>query len=271
MPELPEVETARSGIEPHLVKQTISQVIIRHSQLRWPIAANLAENLVGQTIKQVARRGKYLLLYMTTGCLIIHLGMSGKLRILTKAEPPQKHDHCDIILKNGMMLRYNDPRRFGAILWTTTEPLKHILLNALGKEPLSATFNKNYLFALTRNKSASIKQIIMDGKIVVGVGNIYASESLFLAKILPTRSASSLTEQECAHLVNAIKKVLKQAIAAGGTTLKDFLKSDGKPGYFSQKLLVYGKANRPCSNCGQPIQIIKLGQRATYFCSHCQI
>lgn len=270
MPELPEVETTRRGITPHVLNQTIQQVIVRNPRLRWPIPNDLAQILHKQKIKKITRRGKYLLLHCDKGCLIIHLGMSGKLSITENTHAADKHDHCEIIFSHHKTLRFNDPRRFGAILWTTIHPHKHTLLKDLGPEPLLKNFNGDYLYQCIQNKNMAIKQLIMDGKIVVGVGNIYASEALFLAKILPTRAAQTLALGECNTLVAAIKKILTQAIKAGGTTLKDFLQANGKPGYFSQKLLVYQRADQPCRDCGKAIRSIRLGQRATYFCLQCQ-
>jgi len=270
MPELPEVETTRRGIAPHVLNQTIKKVIVRNPRLRWPITNNLAVILHKQKIKKITRRGKYLLLHCDKGFLIIHLGMSGKLSIVENKLMARKHDHCELIFSHGKILRFNDPRRFGAILWTEAHPHQHPLLKNLGVEPLLKNFHKNYLYQQIQNKNVTIKQLIMDGKIVVGVGNIYASEALFLAKILPTRAAQTLSLQECDRLVAAIKKVLTRAIKAGGTTLKDFLQANGKPGYFSQKLLVYQREATPCLDCGNPIQNIKLAQRATYYCFSCQ-
>jgi len=272
MPELPEVETTRRGISPYIEESTISDVTIRNFSLRWPIQEDLAQILAGQTVKSIQRRAKYLLFQCDSGTLIIHLGMSGKLRILesnaaTKAE---KHDHFEIEFDNGQLLRYNDPRRFGAILWTTEPIEQHKLLAHLGPEPLTDKFNTDYLYQQTRSRKCSIKTLIMNGKVVVGVGNIYASESLFLAKVHPKTTANKLTKKQSELLVDAIKTILAQAIKAGGTTLKDFRKSDGKPGYFAQQLNVYGRKDEACTQCDGTIQHYKELQRATFFCPNCQ-
>ena len=270
MPELPEVETTRRGIEPHIVNQRIINVIVRQYKLRWPIPGNLAKILIGQIIILVKRRGKYLLLETEKGTLIIHLGMSGSLRIVTADVPAEKHDHVDISLDNGNIIRLRDPRRFGAVLWSDSSPLQHKLIDKLGVEPLSRQFNEDYLYQRAQNRKVAIKQFIMDSHIVVGVGNIYASEALFLAGIRPTTVAGRISKQRMAKLVDAIKQVLRKAIKSGGTSLRDFTRSDGRPGYFQQKLNVYNRADLPCVNCGKPIRLIKQGQRATYYCSHCQ-
>jgi len=270
MPELPEVETTRRGISPHLVNQTISKIIVRQRQLRWPIPTNLNRTLVGQTINAIDRRAKYLLLHTTNGTLIIHLGMSGSLRILPQQTPPTKHDHFDVLLENGYLLRLRDPRRFGAVLWSKADPLQHKLLIQLGVEPLSQKLNGEYLYIKAKKKKLAIKQMIMDSHIVVGVGNIYANEALFLAGVLPSVPASKLSKIRMDTLANAIKKVLKNAIKSGGTSFRDFVQSDGRPGYFQQKLNVYNRSEQACVRCGNAITMVKQGQRATYFCSHCQ-
>lgn len=268
MPELPEVETSRRGIEPHLIGQTVDKLIIRALKLRWPISKELFE-LQNQKIISVQRRAKYLLLELEQGWIVIHLGMSGSLRILTSDQPAEKHDHVDLVLSNGVRLRYTDPRRFGAWLWFY-DLAESTQLKSLGPEPLTDEFSAAYLFKLSRNKKTAIKSWIMDNKVVVGVGNIYASESLFQSGILPQREAGSLTEAEIAMLVLTIKKVLQHSIEQGGTTLKDFLQSDGKPGYFAQELQVYGRAGETCRVCGNLIESQKIGQRSTYFCRVCQ-
>ncbi|MDQ7072684.1 MAG: bifunctional DNA-formamidopyrimidine glycosylase/DNA-(apurinic or apyrimidinic site) lyase [Gammaproteobacteria bacterium] len=273
MPELPEVETTRLGISPYIEKARITDVTIRNFSLRWPIDPELAHILTGKTINTITRRAKYLLFHCeSSGTLIIHLGMSGKLRILeyNTAPPAEKHDHFEITFDNGQLLRYNDPRRFGAILWTNQAIEQHALLNHLGPEPLSSEFDSNYLFQQSRSRKCSIKTLIMNGKVVVGVGNIYASESLFIAKIHPKTLANTLSKKQCALLVDAIKTILAKAIKAGGTTLKDFRKSDGNPGYFSQQLNVYGRKDETCTQCDGIIQHFKELQRATFFCPNCQ-
>lgn len=270
MPELPEVETTRAGIAPHTIGNTISDVIIRNRNLRWPITSGLAAKLKGHTILSVSRRGKYLLLAIDTGSLIIHLGMSGSLRMVVATSPPDKHDHVDIVFANGQCLRFHDPRRFGCVLWSREDPLQHKLIASLGPEPLTDDFSARHLFDLSRNKKAAIKSFIMDSKVVVGVGNIYASEALFRAGIHPKRAAGKVSRPRYERLANEIVEVLTEAIAQGGTTLKDFVGGDGKPGYFQQTLAVYGREGKPCINCGTAIKSVVLGQRSTYFCPQCQ-
>jgi formamidopyrimidine-DNA glycosylase len=270
MPELPEVETTRRGITPHLEGQTIADVIVRQPKLRWDVPRNLKQLLTGQVITGVTRRAKYLLLTTGNGTLILHLGMSGSLRVTTPQTPPEKHDHVDIILGNGQCLRLRDPRRFGAVLWTSDDPNNHALLRQLGPEPLEADFNVDYLYTRSRKRKQSIKQLLMDSHIVVGVGNIYASEALFQAGIRPGIAAGRVSRHQIERLVQSIREVLKAAIHQGGTTLRDFTASDGKPGYFQQQLYVYGRAGESCRVCDTPIKLIKQGQRATYYCPHCQ-
>lgn len=272
MPELPEVETTRSGIEPYIKEATITDVIIRNFSFRWPIESDLADTLKNQTFHNIKRRGKYLLFQCDRGTLIIHLGMSGSLRVLAIDDniSPEKHDHVDIELNNGHLLRYTDPRRFGAVLWTSEPVEQHRLLSHLGPEPLTKLFNANYLWQKSQSRRCSIKTLIMNGKVVVGVGNIYANEALFLSGIFPKTIANQLTLGQCTTLVDEIKSVLVQAIVAGGTTLKDFRKSDGKPGYFAQELNVYGRKGQACFHCGSTIQLYKETQRATYYCPRCQ-
>ena len=269
MPELPEVETSRRGIAPYLVGETITKVIVRCQRLRWPIPQEVEMLSVGQTILRVERRAKYLLLVLPIGYLIIHSGMSGRLRVLLNAPPAEKHDHVDLQLANGYTLRYTDPRRFGAWLWTPSVE-NYLLFAKLGPEPLTEAFSGDYLYQLSRGKSVLIKPYLMDNQRVVGVGNIYASESLFAAGILPQRLAGSLTLLECQQLVLSVKQILQQAIDQGGTTLRDFAQTDGKPGYFAQKLQVYGRAGEPCYQCGREIAQQKLAQRSTFYCLQCQ-
>lgn len=271
MPELPEVETVKRGIIPHLVNQRIADVVIRQKQLRWPIPSYLAKNLQGQIINDITRRGKYLLLNTQKGTVIIHLGMSGHLRVLTKLEEPKKHDHFDLILDNGSLMRFNDPRRFGTILWTSDDPLTHPLLSELGPEPLSEDFNGGYLFQRAQRRNVAIKQFIMDGRIVVGVGNIYANEALFIAKIHPLTSAGKISFKQYKTLVNAIKKILSAAIESGGSTIRDFLNSSGKPGYFVQQLQVYGREGMPCKKCRKLLEEIRISDRSSVFCPACQM
>lgn len=268
MPELPEVEVSRMGIEPHLLDQTIQAIVIRQPKLRWMVSKEL-DHLQGLVIKAVRRRAKYLLLETERGAVIIHLGMSGSLRVLSTDHPHGKHDHIDLILVNGKRLRYNDPRRFGAWLWQEKGSI-HELLGHLGPEPLQEAFSASYMQQKAKGKRVAIKQFIMDNKVVVGVGNIYANESLFSSAILPTTPAGKLTSTQWVTLVAAIKVVLADAIKQGGTTLKDFAQADGKPGYFVLQLQVYGKAGEPCPVCGDTIQQQKIGQRNSYFCPTCQ-
>jgi len=270
MPELPEVETTRCGITPHIKNQKITQVIIRHYKLRWPIPEDLTSILAMQTIHNIDRRAKYLLFTCDTGTLIIHLGMSGHLQIVSESDPIAKHSHLDLKLENGAILRFTDPRRFGAVLWTSEPIEQHALLNHLGPEPLSDDFSAEYLYKITRNRRTTIKTFIMNGQHVVGVGNIYANEALFLAGIHPKILAGKISKSKAETLVTIIKEVLKKAIKAGGTTLKDFKKSDGKPGYFAQQLNVYGREGEPCTQCGAAIKHYKDAQRATYYCPDCQ-
>ena len=275
MPELPEVETTRRGIAPHLVGQTIASVIIRNPRLRWPIPAELAEILPGLNIQTVARRAKYLLLNCGTGTLIVHLGMSGSLRILSEKpthlmESPQKHDHFDLILNDKTILRLRDPRRFGAVLWHTGDCLLHPLLKNLGPEPLTADFNAQQLYEITRGRRVAIKDMLMNSHMVVGVGNIYANEALFHAGINPQNTAGNISIARYERLVLAVKQTLQQAIEAGGSSLRDFVHSDGNPGYFQQQYWVYGRGNQSCKKCNHLIKQIKQGQRSSFYCPHCQ-
>ncbi|MDH5301402.1 MAG: bifunctional DNA-formamidopyrimidine glycosylase/DNA-(apurinic or apyrimidinic site) lyase [Gammaproteobacteria bacterium] len=269
MPELPEVETTRRGIAPHIEGQTVQRVILRRDTLRWPIPDNLDRLLRNQPLQQVTRRAKYLQLQFAHGMLLIHLGMSGGLRILHSPIPaPGKHDHVDIIFSNGTVLRFHDPRRFGCVLWS--DDGNHSLLTELGPEPLDDTFDAQYLFDLSRKKTVNIKGFIMNSRNVVGVGNIYASEALFMAGILPTTAAGDVSRARFEKLCQSIKLVLTRAIDQGGTTLKDFSNSDGKPGYFAQQLQVYGREGLPCPKCANAISKSILAQRATYYCGRCQ-
>ena len=269
MPELPEVETSRRGIEPYCLGQKIVQVIIRQQKLRWPIEANLSTLLSGKVVNAVTRRGKYLLLEFVNDALMIHLGMSGSLKILRKSEPAGKHDHVDVVFGNGCILRYNDPRRFGSFIYNT-ESTKHSLLAKLGPEPLTSEFDKNYLYSVCQSRKAPIKSVIMNSHVVVGVGNIYAQESLFLAGIHPNRSANKISMARIAVLAETIKKVLEIAIQAGGSSLKDFTSAQGKPGYFQHEFKVYGRAGESCVTCKRPLKHLALGQRTTTYCGFCQ-
>ncbi len=270
MPELPEVETTLRGLAPHLLGQRIAQVAIRHPQLRWPIPKGLAQLLKDETIRGVRRRAKYLLVEFDQGTLILHLGMSGSLRILPVGTPPQKHDHFDLVLEGGTLMRLRDPRRFGAVLWQAGDVAQHPLLAGLGPEPLEKEFDADYLYQATRRRNAAIKQVIMDSSIVVGVGNIYANEALFRAGIRPLLAAGKLSRPRCAALAKAIKETLRAAIKAGGSTLRDVTNSAGEPGYFQQHYFVYGRAGEPCSKCGTVIRQIRQGQRSSFYCPQCQ-
>ncbi len=270
MPELPEVETARRGITPHIQGKIFREVVIRQGQLRWPVPMALTEILPGLTLSSVERRGKYLLLTTAKGTLLLHLGMSGNVRITDPQLALRKHDHVDFIFEDETILRLNDPRKFGAVLWTEDPVEQHPLLASLGPEPLSSAFDAGYLLARAANRRVPIKSLIMDSHVVVGVGNIYASEALFMAGLLPTRPAGEIDFQDCERLVAAIQDVLQRAIDQGGTTLRDFTNAEGKPGYFRQQLSVYGRADQPCTICAQPIQQLKIAQRASYYCNSCQ-
>jgi formamidopyrimidine-DNA glycosylase len=270
VPELPEVETTRAGIEPYLAGKHIQSVTVRQRALRWPVPDELETILRGARVQRLWRRGKYLLFDTPRGHLLVHLGMSGSLRITNASEAPRKHDHIDIHLAGGRSLRFHDPRRFGCFLWIEGEPEKHPLLAELGPEPLSADFDAAYLFARSRGRRAPIKQFIMDSQVVVGVGNIYANEALFAAGIAPKRQAGSISAARYAALVESIKQVLSEAIAVGGTTLRDFVGGDGKPGYFQQALRVYGRGGEACHVCGTALKEIRLGQRSTVYCPRCQ-
>lgn len=269
MPELPEVETTRRGIEPHLLGQRVSRVIVRERRLRWPIPEDLDVRLSGQRIEAVERRAKYLLIRAEVGTLIAHLGMSGSLRLVDGESPAGKHEHVDILLESGQALRYCDPRRFGALLWSQ-EPLAHPLLAALGPEPLGEDFDGERLYRLSRGRSMAVKPFIMDNAVVVGVGNIYASEALHAAGIDPRRAAGAISRARYLKLAQEIRRILACAIERGGTTLRDFVGGDGKPGYFQQELFVYGRAGEPCKGCGAPLREIRLGQRASVYCPRCQ-
>ena len=270
MPELPEVETARRGIAPHLEGRQVTGMVVRQRQLRWPVPKGLGQTLAGQILQAVRRRGKYLLLDFEEGSLILHLGMSGSLRIVPCGTPPGKHDHVDIAFSGDRCLRLTDPRRFGAVLHTRGDPLQHDRLAGLGPEPLGPAFDGRHLFTLSRGRRLAVKPFIMDSKVVVGVGNIYASEALFLAGIHPRRPAGRIAAARYDRLAACIRQVLQAAIDAGGTTLRDFTDSEGRPGYFARHLHVYGREGEPCPACGAAIRQEILGQRASYFCPRCQ-
>lgn len=270
MPELPEVEVVRQGLSPQILGQKIAAVLIREQRLRFPVTPELHHFILGQKILEISRRGKYLLFTLKKGTLIWHLGMSGSLRVLSKEKLPQKHDHVELRFGNGMILRFNDPRRFGCLLFTEEDPLRHRLLSHLGPEPLLQDFSANYLWQKSRKRKVALKVFIMDSKTVVGVGNIYAAEALFAAKLHPLMMAEKLSLEQCQLLVKVIKAILRRAIKQGGTTLKDFVNSDGKPGYFKQKLQVYGRGGQPCFSCQTELIEKKLAQRATVYCPTCQ-
>jgi len=270
MPELPEVETVRRGISPLLTGKTIVSVTSRIVGLRWPLPADLDALLTGKTVRAVTRRAKYLLLDCGDGTLILHLGMTGHLRVIDKNIPPGKHDHIDVVFEDGRTLRFNDSRRFGALLWTVDDPQHHPLLANLGPEPLDPSLTGDYLYQRARNRKIAVKSFIMDQKIVVGVGNIYASEALFRAGIHPSREAGRISLQRYQRLAASIREVLEKSIEVGGTTIRNFSNSEGKPGYFALQLQMYGKEGEPCPGCGRPIRQSRIGQRSTYFCRYCQ-
>lgn len=269
MPELPEVETTRRGIAPHLVGRTVSGVVVRDHRLRWPVPPTLARHLIGQSLEAVERRAKYLLLRFPGGTVLLHLGMSGSLRIVRAATPADPHDHVDLVF-GDRALRLRDPRRFGSLHWVGGDPAHHPLLARLGPEPLGDGFDAAGLHAAARRRRVAAKTLLMDSHVVVGVGNIYANEALFRAGIRPTRRSDRLTRADCARLVAAVRAVLTAAIAVGGTTLRDFVREDGSPGYFVSDLQVYGRGSEACRVCGSTLKAVRLGQRATVYCPKCQ-
>ncbi|MGA7801655.1 MAG: bifunctional DNA-formamidopyrimidine glycosylase/DNA-(apurinic or apyrimidinic site) lyase [Gammaproteobacteria bacterium] len=270
MPELPEVETTRRGIAPHVTGQTVLQVVVRQRRLRWPVPARLGRELPGQMIRQVDRRAKYLLLRTDAGTAIMHLGMSGSLRVVDATSAPGKHDHVDLVLADGRALRLTDPRRFGALLWTRGLAEHHSLLTGLGPEPLDPQFTGDYLYTRARGRRIAVKPYLMDSRTVAGIGNIYANEALFLAGIHPSRPAGRVARERYRRLAASVRQVLEESIAQGGTTLRDFLNSDGKPGYFRQYLRVYGRDGAPCPACAGAIRELRQTQRSTFYCPACQ-
>ena len=270
MPELPEVETTRRGLAPHVERQKVTAVRLYDRRLRWAVPQDLPQKLVGRTIDRIDRRGKYLLFQMGPDTLIVHLGMSGSLRAYQGRPTKGAHDHVDIEFGNGVVLRYHDPRRFGAILWSPRSPHAHPLLASLGPEPFAAEFNAEYLHRATRNRSAAIKLALMDNRLVVGVGNIYANEALFRAGIRPTRPANRIARARFERLVAAVQETLTEAIAKGGSTLRDYVDSAGEPGYFQLVYFVYGRTGEPCRVCGTTVRSTRLGGRSTTYCHACQ-
>lgn len=268
MPELPEVETTRRGILPHSDGQSITAIVVRDSRLRWPVPENLSAQFSGAHITAVRRRAKYLLIDTSRGVLLCHLGMSGSLRVVVSTEVPRKHDHIDIVLSNGKALRYHDPRRFGCVL--PLDETNQALLQHLGPEPLDDVFDGEHLYARSRGRKTPVKTFLMDGRIVVGVGNIYANEALYAAGIRPTRAAGQVSLVRYQALADAVKQVLAKAITQGGTTLRDFVGGEGKPGYFAQELSVYGRGGEPCRTCGRTLFDTQINKRATVFCRYCQ-
>lgn len=267
MPELPEVETTRMGILPYLENQTIIKLEVRNPNLRWPVPVSLRQ-IMPQFVHSVQRRGKYIIIELDSGSILVHLGMSGSMRVLEKTEPLAKHDHVDFVL-HDKLIRFNDPRRFGCILWAE-DWTQHALIQHLGPEPLSELFDADYLYQKSRKRKASIKQFVMDSHVVVGVGNIYANEALFLAGIHPNRAAGRISKKRYESLVDQIKRVLTSAISQGGTTLRDFVGGDGKPGYFKQQLFVYGRAGLECKQCEKTLIEIRQNGRSSVFCANCQ-
>lgn len=270
MPELPEVETTRKGISPYIVGKRINGIVIRERKLRWLIPINLKKFIEYQYVNRLTRRAKYLIFHTDNGCLIVHLGMSGSLRLVKKDRPHIKHDHVDIILESEYLLRFHDPRKFGSILWTKRDPMKHKLIAHLGPEPMGNDFNADYLYAKSKNRSISIKSFIMNSRIVVGIGNIYANEALFLSGINPKCKANRISKVRYEKLLISIKTTLSKAISKGGTTLRDFVNSDGAPGYFTNELRVYNRAGKLCTRCKNKIKVIKQNQRSTFYCTSCQ-
>lgn len=270
MPELPEVETVCRGLRPLIVGQTIERVDVRVEKLRWPVSPELRLVLPRQVVQSVSRRAKYIQIVVETGVLLIHLGMSGVVRVVNVQTPLQKHDHVDLVFGNGSCLRMNDPRRFGAWLWSDGPIADHPRLRHLGPEPLSDNFNALTLHRLAQNRRVAVKNFIMDQRVVVGVGNIYASEALFKAGIDPMQPAGRISLNRYAKLVAQIKDVLAEAIEQGGTTIRDFTSADGSPGYFVQKLMVYGREEQPCVTCGEPIRNRRIGGRSSFYCPNCQ-
>ncbi len=270
MPELPEVETTRRGLLPHLVGRRIRGLVVRNPNLRWPVPADLSRRLCGEEVLDLRRRGKYLVFDCRRGHLLVHLGMSGRLTLVADGEPARAHDHVDVRFEGGRSLRLTDPRRFGAMLWIRGRAEDHVLLRGLGLEPLEDAFDGCALHAKARGRRVAVKQFLMDSRVVAGVGNIYANEALFEAGIHPLRSAGRLSRRRCDRLAASVRSTLQRALAAGGTTLRDFASAEGRPGHFGRQCAVYGRAGEPCRACSTPIRAVRQGQRATYYCPACQ-
>jgi formamidopyrimidine-DNA glycosylase len=270
MPELPEVETTRRGLLPHLLGHRFRHAVVRNANLRWPIPPDLDRRLKGEEVLAIRRRGKYLLFDTPKGHLLVHLGMSGRLTVVPENLPPKTHDHVDLQMENHTALRFTDPRRFGAMLWLKTPAESHALLEGLGLEPLDEGFSGKALFDRSRGRKVAIKQFLMNARILTGVGNIYASEALFAARIHPLREAGRISLARYERLAAAIRATLERALAAGGTTLRDFASADGKPGYFQNESGVYGREGKPCKVCGGRIRALRQGQRSTFYCPKCQ-
>ena len=270
MPELPEVETTRRGIAPRLLGRRISRVEVREWRLRWPISRQVLTRLPGRRVQDIGRRAKYLLLETDAGTLILHLGMSGRLQLVPPERSPGPHDHLDLVVENDLCLRLTDPRRFGAALWCRGDAHRHRLLRGLGPEPLEPGFDGDYLYRHSRKRRVAVKNFIMNARVVAGIGNIYACEALHLAGVHPSRAAGRIAHVRYRRLAECIRRVLEEAIAAGGTTLRDFAAADGSPGYFGQRLRVYGRAGEHCDRCRAPLRQLRIGQRATWYCPGCQ-
>lgn len=270
MPELPEVETTRRGLLPHLLGRRLLSAVVRNARLRWPVPHDLSRRVRGREVLDIRRRGKYLLLDFDRGHLLAHLGMSGRLSIVPSDLPPKPHDHVDLRLDQGGTLRFTDPRRFGAILWIAGAPEEHALLRGLGIEPLESGFTGDALHRMARGRRVAVKQFLMNGRIVTGVGNIYASEALFQARVHPMRSAGQVSAARWERIAQAVRATLERAIAAGGTTLRDFASADGRPGHYQHQFSVYGRGGKPCHRCATRIRVLRQGQRSTFYCPHCQ-
>jgi formamidopyrimidine-DNA glycosylase len=270
MPELPEVETTRRGLLPHVVGHTVNDIVVRNRNLRWPVPGDLRRRLRGEKVLGVRRRGKYLLFDFPKGHLLVHLGMSGRLSLVADDAPAQRHDHFDLLFGAHRALRLTDPRRFGAVLWLPDPAERHSLLSGLGLEPLERGFTGKALQERARGRSVAVKQFLMNGRIVTGVGNIYANEALFGAGIHPLRSVARISRERWERLAESVRATLNRAIDAGGTTLRDFAGADGQLGHFQLQCAVYGREGQPCPRCGAKIRAIRQGQRSTFFCPRCQ-